>query len=89
MDKVAHYVDTFKDGSVDKNAAELAVKLRDERLTKAIYKRNLKRFEIDWSGIDGLSLETHSKYFNGKKLFALNEFTPSQQEIFRFCNGIL
>ena len=76
MDKVAHYVDTFKDGSVDKNAAELAVKLRDERLTKAIYKRNLKRFEIDWSGIDGLNLETHSKYFNGKETFYIDSFSP-------------
>ena len=27
-----------------------------------------KRFEIDWSGMDGISLETHSKYFNGKTL---------------------
>ena len=68
MDKAAFYVDTFKDGSVDKNAGELAIKLRDEKLQKAIYKRNSKRFEIDWSGMDGISLETHSKYFNGKTL---------------------
>ena len=65
MDRVAHFVDTFKDKSVDKNATELAVKLRDEKLPKAIYKRNLKRFEIDWSGMDGINLETHKKYFNG------------------------
>ena len=63
MDKVAHYVDTLKDGSVDKSATELAVKLRDEKLVKAIYKRNLKRFEIDWSGMEGISLESHQKYF--------------------------
>ena len=65
MDTVAHFVDTFKDKSVDKNATELAVKLRDEKLPKAIYKRNMKRFEIDWSGMDGVNLETHKKYFTG------------------------
>ena len=68
MDKVVHYLDTFKDGSVDKNATELAGKLRDEKLQAAIYKRNFKKFEIDWTGIDGISLETHSKYFNGMLL---------------------
>ena len=65
MDTVAHFVDTFKDKSVDKNATELAVKLRDEKLPKAIYKRNMKRFEIDWSGFEGISLESHSSYFTG------------------------
>ena len=65
MEKVSHYLDTFKDGSVDKAATEMAVKLRDEKLPKSIYKRNCKRFEIDWSGFEGISLETHSSYFTG------------------------
>ena len=65
MEKVSLYVDTTKDGSVDKNATEMAIKLRDEKLPKVIHKRNCKRFEIDWSGFEGLSLESHSSYFTG------------------------
>ena len=66
MEKVSLYVDTFKDGSVDKSATEMAVKLRDEKLPRSIYKRNYKRFEIDWSGFEGVSLESHSSYFTGQ-----------------------
>ena len=66
MQKVSLYVDTFKDGSVDKAATEMAVKLRDEKLPRSIYKRNCKRFEIDWSGFEGVSLESHSSYFTGQ-----------------------
>ena len=66
MEKVSLYVDTFKDGSVDKSATEMAVKLRDEKLPRSIYKRNCKRFEIDWSGFEGVSLESHSGYFTGQ-----------------------
>ena len=47
----------------EKNASDAASKLRDEKLPQFIYKRNCKRFEIDWSGFDGLSLETHESYF--------------------------
>ena len=72
MEKVSLYVDTFKDGSVDKAATEMAVKLRDEKLPKSIYKRNCKRFEIDWSGFDGVSLESHSSYFTGLSCYCLS-----------------
>ena len=65
MEKVSHYVDTLKDGSVDKAATELAVKLRDEKLPLSIYKRNMKRFEVDWSGMEGIGLESHKQYFTG------------------------
>ena len=63
MTFIPHFLDTFKDGSVDKNSTEIVGNLRDEKLPKSIYKRNMKKFEIDWSGSQGISLETHESYF--------------------------
>ena len=56
------FVDTLADGNQDQSASDCVNHLRDEKLVKTIYKRNVKNFRLMWSGREGLSLQTHDQY---------------------------
>ena len=61
-DRAPLFLDTLAEGSPDQPATDTVTQLREEKLVKAIYKRNLKSFRLVWTGQDGLTLDTHDKY---------------------------
>lgn len=57
----AKFID-FAARNVDGEAQKLLKTLRDEKLPKRLPESNTARFTVDWSGKEGIDMESHSEY---------------------------
>lgn len=57
----AKFID-FAARNVDGEAQKLLKTLRDEKLAKKMPESNVARFTVDWSGKEGIDMESHSDY---------------------------
>lgn len=57
----AKFID-FAARNVDGEAQKLLKTLRDEKLPKKLPDSNIARFTVEWSGKEGIDMESHSEY---------------------------
>ena len=50
--------------NIDLEAQKLLATLRDEKLPKKLVEENISRFDVEWSGKEGIDRETHLEYLN-------------------------